>query len=89
MRAQIWAYTPATGSWSASIFTDGRRPINGHVVRLARDAGYRSMAVYTDSKGVTALYIGTSGLRRPCLPPAQRRRAHFQTVGPTGFNSGR
>lgn len=89
MRAEIWAYTPRTHAWRQVY----RSPLvnttaNGEVVRVARDAGYRSMAVYTDKHGVTALYVGTTGFGDLAHLLRSVDGVHFKSVGPAGLKMG-
>jgi hypothetical protein len=87
MRAQVWAYTPQTHSWKmvyeSPMVNDS---INGRVLRVARDVGYRSMAVYTDRNGQTALYVGTTGTGLAYLVRTVDG-THFETIGPAGLNT--
>lgn len=86
MRAEIWAYTPGSNSWQMvfrSPMVDDT--VNGHLVRIARDVGYRSMAVYTDRHGVTALYVGTTGFGRQAFILQTIDGVNFQTLGPAGL----
>lgn len=86
MRAQIWAYTPQTNSWRQVFLSPMvNQFINGHVIRLARDAGYRTMAIYTDSKGVTALYVGTAGFGDLAYLLRSVDGVHWETLGPAGL----
>lgn len=59
LRAEIWQYTPGSGSWlrvyqSPADIPNPRAP--GKYV--ARDIGFRGMVVHTEPDGTNALYIG-------------------------------
>lgn len=61
LKAEIWQYTPDTDSWKR-VHQSEEFPItlpDETVAWTARDAGYRSMVVYTDQTGEEALYVGT------------------------------
>ncbi len=86
MRAQIWAFTPGPNTWQLVYESPMVNQFyNGHIVRLARDAGYRSMAVYTDKNGVTALYVGTTGFNDLAYVLRSVDGVHFDTTGTAGL----
>jgi triacylglycerol esterase/lipase EstA (alpha/beta hydrolase family) len=67
LAAEIWQYTPETNTWVRVFQSPEDIPIgtdaSGQSINTARDIGFRSMAVFTESDGTQALYVGgvTSG----------------------------
>jgi len=65
MQAEIWEYTPGTNTWRRAYQSPASIPltIGGKSIMTGRDAGFRSMAVFTEKNGTQALYVGgvTSG----------------------------
>lgn len=89
MRAEIWAFTPGPNTWQmvyqSPMVNDS---IEGSVSRVARDAGYRSMATYTDRYGITALYVGSVGFGDLAVLVRTIDGVHFSTVGTPGLGIG-
>ena len=58
--AEIWQYTPETETWLKVYQSPNTIPmtVNGVDVMVARDAGFRGMAVHTEPDGTVALYAG-------------------------------
>jgi hypothetical protein len=62
LQAEIWQYTPQTGTWLRVFQSPNNIPIIDNVgasVMTARDVGVRSLTVVNEPGGVTALYAGT------------------------------
>ena len=87
LRAEIWRYTPGTGTWER-VFQSPTIP-NPHPdaagKQIARDIGYRGMAVMTDGSGNETLLIGgvTAGEYIPQLLPTAPARILKTTDGTT------
>jgi hypothetical protein len=86
LRAQIWRYTPGTGTWEmifqSELIANPKEPSKP----VARDIGYRDMEIFTEPGGVQALYIVGCTAREftPGLPPPRILRMTLVNDPATG-----
>ena len=59
MQAEIWAWTPdgGNGSWERVYQSPLSVPIPGTTKLVAREVGFRDMAIFTEPDGTEALYV--------------------------------
>jgi hypothetical protein len=58
LQAEIWRYTPETETWERVYQSPNDIPIPDHPGKyVARDIGFRDMAVFTEPNGTEALYV--------------------------------
>ncbi len=98
LRAKIWAYDPVTGEIEMVHQSPTEEVVESDGTRrqIARDMGYRTMAVFTEADGTEALYVGTFTSRKLPGSPARILRTtdgkHFTEVvtpfsNEDGFNA--
>lgn len=90
-RAQIWAFDPKTGVWDLVHSAPEVPAIGGHFGMVARETGFRSMAVFQgESDDEPALYAATWAVSRS--PGALLLRStdgkEFHPVSPFGIIEG-
>ena len=88
LRAEIWRFDPATGRWERVYRSPAVANPRAAGHRVARDIGYRGMAVVRDGRGRPALYVGALSpdeivpeLARP-QPPRLLRTTDGETFRP-------
>jgi hypothetical protein len=74
LQAEIWRWTPPTGSWELVYRSPNDVPIPGKPGKwIARDIGFRGMSVVTEPDGTEALYVsGVSAKYMGYLVPPPR-----------------
>lgn len=78
LQAEIWRYTPETENWERLYQSPSDVPIPDHPDKfVARDIGFRSMALFTEPDGTEALYVGGVSSRsfNPGVPPPRILRS--------------
>jgi len=88
LRAEIWRYTPDTGAWDMIFQSDVLPNPKAPGKSVARDIGYRDMAVFTEPDGTQALYIVGCTAREytPGLPPPRILRMTLVNDPVTGVH---
>ncbi|MFQ5490633.1 MAG: thrombospondin type 3 repeat-containing protein [Phycisphaerae bacterium] len=87
VRGRIYTYDPATNQVALVYVSPTFKALTSDGLQkdVARDAGYRTMAVFTEKDGSESLYIGTFTSSRLPQPPARLLRTgdglHFEEVG--------
>jgi hypothetical protein len=86
LQAEIWRYTPATGRWTRVYQSpeDVSIPLQPGK-QIARDIGFRDMAVFRDPDGTEALYVSGVSARPVCPsapPPRILRSLDGETFEP-------
>ena len=81
LRAEVWRYSPADAKWTRVYQSDY---IPG--TTLARDIGYRDMAIFTEADGTESLYLVGCTAREfnPGAPPPRILRMTAETDPVTG-----
>lgn len=78
LQAEIWRWTPETNVWERVYQSPNDVPIPGHPGKfVARDIGYRGMAIFTEPGGTEALYVGgvSAGFVWYGVPPPRLLRS--------------
>jgi len=78
VRAEIWRWTPDSATWDLLLRSPEDVEIPGSPGKMvARDIGFRTMALLTEQDGTQALYVGALSAEPylPGLPPARLLRS--------------
>lgn len=85
LQAEIWRWTPETGTWERIYQSPNDVPIPGVAGKfVARDIGYRDMLVFTEPDGTEALYV--SGVSARSMYPGIAPPRILRSIDGVTFN---
>ena len=86
LQAEIWRWTPETDEWERVYQSPRDVPIPGHPGKfVAREVGFRDMAVFVEPDGVEAMYVSGVNAKfifHPVPPPRLMRTTDGLTFEP-------
>jgi hypothetical protein len=92
LQAEIWEYTPGTARWARVYESPVDVPVPDHPsLRIARDIGYRNMAIVLEPDGTEALYVSAVSARpldRRLPPPRLLRSTDGRTFAAIPADAG-